>query len=145
MTEVLDTSRVRPVAEGVFTLPPYDEQPPRLLGGRCRAGHGPFFPRPQYCPRCLGEVDEADLGREGTVYSYTVVRTRAPLGFPEPYSVGYVDLADEPLRVFCLLDPARIGDLAVGSPVRLLVEPFGDDGSGEPLLRPLFTLAEEGE
>jgi uncharacterized protein len=134
---------LRPVAPGVFTLPPYDAQPPRLLGGRCPAGHGPFFPRPTYCPRCLSEVVEADLGARGTVYSYTVVRTRAPLGFPEPYSVGYVDLTEAPLRVFCLLDPDCIEELEIGRAVRLCVKPFGDDGNGEPLLRPLFTLAEE--
>jgi uncharacterized protein len=134
---------VRPVASGVFTLPPYVEEPPRLLGGACEAGHGPFFPRPAYCPRCLGSVTEADLGTFGTIYSYTVVRTRPPLGFPQPYSVGYIDLEDAPLRIFCLLDPSCIDRLAIGKRVRLGVEPFGDDGSGEALLRPIFTLAEE--
>lgn len=133
----------RPVAEGVFTLPPYDARPPRLLGGRCAAGHGPFFPRPTYCPRCLGGLEEADLGSHGTLYSYTVVRTRAPLGFPEPYCVGYVDLCEAPLRVFCLLDPDCLEELEIGRGVRLCVKPFGDDGNGESRLRPLFTLAEE--
>jgi uncharacterized OB-fold protein len=132
---------VRPVAEGVFTLPPYGDEFPRLLGGGCDAGHGPFFPRPVYCPRCLGPVHEADLGSCGTIYSYTVVRTRPPLGFPQPYSVGYIDLEDAPLRIFCLLDPDCIDGLAIGDRVRLSVRPFGDDGAGEPLLRPLFTLA----
>jgi uncharacterized protein len=137
-------STIRPVVNGVFTLPPYDGNPPHLLGGECDAGHGPFFPRPTYCPRCLGPVHEADLGNYGTIYGYTVVRTRPPLGFPQPYSVGFVDLEDAALRVFCLLDPSCIQDLAIGKRVRLRVEPFGDDGAGEPLLRPIFTLAEEG-
>jgi uncharacterized OB-fold protein len=57
--------------------------------------------------------------------------------------VGFVDLDDAALRVFCLLDPSCIDQLAIGKRVRLRVEPFGDDGSGRPLLRPIFTLAEE--
>jgi len=132
---------IRPVANGVFTLPSAGGGPPRLLGGDCAAGHGPFFPGPAYCPRCLGTIHEADLGSSGTVYSYTVVRTRPPLGFPQPYSVGYIDLDTSGLRVFCLLDPDCIDGLAIGRRVVLSVRPFGDDGAGEPLLRPLFTLA----
>ncbi len=134
---------IRPVATGVFTMPPDDTTAPHLLGGACDRGHGPFFPRPTYCPRCLDPVHEVDLGGHGTIYSYTVVRTRPPLGFPQPYAVGYIDLEEYPLRVFCLLDPTCLDELKIGRRLRLRVGPFGDDGSGEPLLRPLFTVAEE--
>ena len=130
---------VPPVATGIFTLPPYDQSPPRLLGGVCSKCNQYYFPRPRYCRVCLEPTEETVLGSEGTIYSYTVVRTKAPLGLPTPYSVGYVDLAGSSLRIFCLLDPGAIEELTVGLKVWLAVEPLGHDGHGSPCLRPFFT------
>lgn len=132
---------IPPMAPGIFTLPPYDQGLPQLLGGLCPDCDKYYFPRPKYCPCCLGAVDETSLGSEGTIYSYTVVRTKPPLGLPQPYSVGYVDVVPSGLRVFCLLDPAAIKQLRVGLLVRLSVGPLGHDGRGEPRLRPYFTLS----
>ena len=128
-----------PVATGIFTLPPYDHNPPQLIGGICTSCSQYYFPRPHYCKGCLEPTEEVLLGSEGTIYSYTVVRTKAPLGLPTPYSVGYVDLKGSSLRVFMLLDPQAIEDLKVGLPVHLAVEPLGHDGQGSPCLRPYFT------
>ena len=127
---------------GIFTLPPYDHTPPSLLGGSCEACNRHYFPRPKYCPNCLGPVEEQVLGSEGIIYSYTTIRTKPPLGLPAPYSVGYIDLADRGLRIFCLLDPAAADQLRVGLPVRLAVGPLGHDGHGSPRLRPYFTPKE---
>jgi uncharacterized OB-fold protein len=132
-------SDIRPVVAGIFTLPPYDQAPPSLLGGFCPDCNRRYFPRPRYCRGCLGPVEETSLGSEGTVYSFTVVRTKPPLGLPQPYSVGYIDLAESGMRIFCLLDPAAIDQLRIGLPVRLAVGPLGHDGHGSPLLRPYFT------
>ena len=132
-----------PVTTGLFTLPPYDQAPPGLLGGFCPACNRQYFPRPRYCRVCLGPLEEADLGSEGTVYSFTVVRTKPPLGLPQPYSVGYVDLAAGGLRIFSLLDPAAIDDLRIGLPVRVVVGPLGRDSQGDPCLRPYFAPLRE--
>ncbi len=129
-----------PVEKGIFTLPDADGSPPSLLGGHCAACDRHSFPREPHCSRCLGEVEEATLGGRGTVYSLTVVRTKPPLGLPQPYSVGFIDLADCGLRIFCLLDPDRIADTRIGSPVRLTIRPLGHDGEGRACLRPCFTL-----
>lgn len=131
-----------PVQKGIFTLPDGDGNPPSLLGGHCTACDRHSFPREPHCSRCLGEVDEATLGSTGTVYSLTVVRTKPPLGLPQPYSVGFIDLEDCGLRIFCLLDPDRIGDTRIGSSVRLTIRALGHDGEGRPCLRPCFTLTE---
>lgn len=88
----------------------------------------------------MGEVEDTVLGSEGTVYSFTVVRTKPPFGLPQPYSVGYVDMAESGLRVFCLLDSQAIGKLEVGSAVELAVGSVGRDSRGEPCLRPYFKL-----
>jgi uncharacterized OB-fold protein len=130
---------IGPVATGIFTLPPYDHNPPQLIGGVCHACARYYFPRPHYCKGCLEPTEEVLLGSEGVIYSYTVVRTKAPLGLPTPYSVGYVDLKGSSLRIFTLLDPHSIEDLQVGLPVRLAVAPLGDDRQGLPCLRPYFT------
>ena len=130
-------SDIPPVAPGIFTLPPYDDDPPRLLGGFCKECNRKYFPRPKYCCACLGPVKECDLGSDGTIYSFTVVRTKPPWGLPQPYSAGYIDLASG-LRIYCLLDPAAIDQLQIGMPVRLAVEPLGNDVNGSPCLRPFF-------
>lgn len=136
---------IPPVAPGVFTFPPGEESLPRLLGGFCPTCERHYFPRSKYCPACLGALAEADLGSTGTVYSFTVVRTRAPLGLPQPYGIGYVDLDGTGLRIFCLLDPNCIERLQAGLPVRLAVGPLGHDGRGAPRLRPFFTPRQASE
>ena len=130
---------IPPVAPGIFTLPPYDQAPPKLLGGLCPVCNRYYFPRPKYCRVCLDAVEETTLGSEGTIYSYTVIRRKPPLGLPDPYSVGYIDLVETGLRIFCLLDPKAIDELRIGLPVKLAVGPLGHDGRGAPRLRPYFT------
>lgn len=137
MTEKL--ADMPPIIQGIFTLPPYDQTPPRLIGGLCPACNWRCFPRQRYCRFCLGKMEEIILDSEGTIYSFTVIRTKPPFGLPNPYSVGYVDLAESGLRIFCLLDPGAINQLRVGLPVRLVVEPLGHDGHGAPRSRPYFT------
>ncbi|MCP5107423.1 MAG: DNA-binding protein [bacterium] len=134
---------ILPVAPGVFTLPPYHDAPPVLLGGFCPDCGTYYFPRPKYCRGCLGPVEEKPVGSEGTVYSFTVIRKKAPFGLPLPYSVGFIDLKGSGLRIFCLLDPAAIDQLRIGLPVRLAVKPLGHDGEGSPCLRPYFTPGPE--
>jgi uncharacterized protein len=135
-------NKIPPVASGIFTSPPYDETPPKLLGGFCPGCDRHYFPRPVYCPVCLEAVDEASLGSDGTVYAFTVIRTKPPLGLPQPYSLAYVDLEETGLRVLCLIDPDAIDRLRVGMPVRLMVGPLGHDAHGAPCLRPYFTPRE---
>ena len=128
-----------PVVPGIFTLPPYDQSPPRLLGSVCSSCNEYFFPATPYCRKCLEPTARADLGSEGVLYSYTVIRTKAPLGLPTPYCVGYVDLAGRSLRIFFLLDPDAIETFKPGLAVRLAVKPLGIDQRGSPCLRPYFT------
>lgn len=119
---------------------------PVLIGGHCPECRRDFFPRPRYCPQCLQPTEKRELGGDGAVYSYTVVRVRPPFGLPQPYAVGYIDLAESGLRVFGLLNPAHIERLAIGTPVKLDIGPMGSDAGGGPCLRPYFSLAaKEGE
>lgn len=132
-----------PVMPGLFAWPPDRTERPRLLGGYCPACGRHFFPRPHYCPGCLGRVESSEVGVTGVIYSHTVVRVKAPLGLPEPYAVGYVDLDQTGLRVFSLFDPEAIPRLRVGLAVVLTVTPLGQNLFGSPCLRPVFTPIEK--
>lgn len=135
-------NQLPPMLPDIFTLPPYKEKPPTLLGGYCESCDRTFFPRPRFCPLCLGTPELMAVGNEGIIHSFTVVRTKPPLGLPQPYGVGYVDLAPgmagPGLRVFCLFDPDSLDRLKIGAKVTLKVGPLGHDGRGEPRLRPFF-------
>jgi uncharacterized OB-fold protein len=113
---------------------------PYLIGGHCPTCARHYFPLPEYCVQCQGAVEEADLGNEGVVYSHTTIRTKPPYGLPRPYAVAMIDLAPVPLRIFCLLDPHRLGAFEIGQNVVLNIGQIGHDGAGKPCLRPYFTL-----
>lgn len=126
-----------PFAPGVYTC--YEgEVSPALLGGKCPQCEMYFFPKPRYCPKCLTQTEQSIIGRRGTLYSLAVVRTKPPLGLPQPYAVGYVDMEETGLRIFCLLDPHQIETFRIGSRVKLALGQLGHDGQGNPRLRPYF-------
>ncbi len=129
-----------PFAPDIFTLPPYEENQPVLLGGFCPDCNDYFFPVPRYCPKCLKTIKKKGIGSKGKIYSFTVVRTPPPFGLPSPYCVGYVTLMETGLRVFGLLDTQDIDRLKIDAPVVLSVESLGHDGKGSPRLRPCFKL-----
>jgi len=134
-----DNNKIPPVIPGIFTLPPYDQAPPKLLGGFCSTCNRYYFPRRKYCQQCLETVEECDLGSEGIIYSFTVVRKKPPLGLPEPYVVGYIDLSESGLRICCLLDHNAIDQIRIGLPVKLAVGIIGHNVSGATCLRPYFS------
>ncbi len=125
-----------PFAAGVFKAAA--DGTGELLGGACAACGQRHFPLREHCPRCGRALDACSLGGRGTLYTYTVVRVRPPLGLPAPYAVGYVDLEQGP-RVFALLDPQAIDEFTIGMPLTLRVAPLGVDLAGKPCLRPCFT------
>ena len=86
------------IEPGFFTIPRERDEPPRLLGSRCRACGEHFFPRREICAKCLHHgTDEALLGPRGRLYTWTYVHfplfgsKRADVG---GYGVGQVDLPE---------------------------------------------------
>ena len=118
-----------PAIEGWFTL---DGPEPHLIGTRCLECSTVFFPRAEgFCrnPRCRGrEFEEVALSRSGTVWSYTDAQYQPPPPYLagetyEPFAIAAVELAAE--RIVILGQVAAgygVADLAVGSPVELVVE-----------------------
>lgn len=136
----LPEQKFPPVVPELFQA--LDEQAERhgLVGGYCAGCNRHFFPAAGHCPTCHGTLQRRVFGEHGRLYSFTVVRTRAPFALPEPYAVGYVDLDDVPLRVFALLDPAAIPELAVGARLVLKSMQLGENALAAPCLRPVFCL-----
>ncbi len=131
------------------TLPPFAENifaahgnGAELLGSRCPQCGRAFFPHTDICPDDGAETEATGLGGDAALYSYTVVRTKPPFGLPAPYAVGYADMAAHGLRIFMLLDPERIDDLAIGMKLRLTSGEMGVDLEGQPCIRPYFTPAD---
>ena len=136
---------IPPILPGLFGFKGDNEDSPVLLGGYCPQCQKHFYPRPQRCHYCLEPLDEVELGDTGTIYSFTIVRKKAPFGLPVPYGVGFVDLDGCGLRIFSLFDPAKLDDLAIGQTVTLSVGPLGHDGNGNPCLRPFFAPRTGGQ
>ena len=120
-----------PAIEGWFTTG--DE--PRLLGTRCTTCGTVFFPAASgLCrnPACRGrDLAPAELSRTGTVWSYTDAQYQPPPPYiapgeeHEPFALAAVELADEQIVILGqVADGYGVDDLAVGTPVELVIEPL---------------------
>jgi uncharacterized OB-fold protein len=117
-----------PVIEGWFTTGPE----PALLGTRCSECGTVFFPRASgLCrnPSCRGRhLEEVELSRTGTVWSYTDARYQPPPPYLaadpyEPFAIAAVELVAEQLVILGqVADGFGVDDLSVGSPVELVIE-----------------------
>lgn len=66
-----------------------------VVGRRCRSCAEPVAYSWPRCPACGSEVEPAQFGPRGTVWSSTVVRIAVP-GHTPPYALAYVDLENGP-------------------------------------------------
>jgi len=123
------------IADGLFT----DEAQPRLIGGRNRASGRIVFPCPDgddYAPH--------PLGRDGTLWSWTVQRYRPkspPYTGPDsftPWIVAYIELPETIVEARLVeVDPA---DVSIGMRVTLTATPLDPARPGErmiPAFRPV--------
>jgi uncharacterized OB-fold protein len=124
-----------PAVEGWFTT---DTDEPALLGTRCASCGSYFFPRETYLcrnPHCLGrELDEVELSRTGTVWSFTNACYQPPPPYVpttdpfEPFTIAAVELADEKMVVLGqVVDGVEVADLHAGRPVELVVDTLFED------------------
>jgi uncharacterized OB-fold protein len=103
-----------------------------LVGARCTSCDTHVFPPQPGCPRCGAGTELVALPDHGTVWSWTVQRTRPkpPYSGPdefEPFAVGYVDLG--PVRVESRLDGCPVEAWQIGDPVLLVAG--APDANGE--------------
>lgn len=137
-----------PVAEGLFELTA--EGTAALVGSRCTGCGTYYFPKSLSCrnPKCdAKEIEDALLGRRGTLYSYTVQSYRPPPLFGmepwAPYAIGLVEVP-EGLRVMGILTGCDLDEIRIGMPVRLVAKPLSTEASGREVLTYKFApLLEE--
>ncbi len=131
---------LRPIAEGLFRQGP----PPCLIGGRRKADGRMVFPMPNGAEEALFEA--VPLKTEGALWSFTVQRFR-PKSPPyagadteqtfKPYAIGYVELEGEVI-VETRIVVDDFSTLKIGQPMRLILEPFGKDAVGAPMVTYAF-------
>ncbi|MDE2597071.1 MAG: OB-fold domain-containing protein [Sphingomonadales bacterium] len=120
---------MRAIAPGLFT----EESQPRLVGGRNRATGRIVFP----CPPG-NDYEPYPLGREGTLWSFTVQRYRPkspPYAGPEafePWAVGYVELPGETM-VEARLAHVAFADIRIGMELALTFVPL-DPAAADPVM-----------
>ena len=97
-----------------------------LRGSRCDRCDNVAYPAARSCQRCGAEAMQAiDLGRQGTVWGFTVQRFAPksppyvpPTGGFRPFAMGYVELPDG-IRVAGILEAESFDDL-IGSEATLV-------------------------
>ena len=103
----------------------YDGSEGVLLGAHCSQCGEYFFGQVLFCQNCSSkDLDSVELSKQGTLYSYTIVRVPPP-GWQGvvPYAIGQVELPEGPHVlsevVGCPFDDIKIGmklglDLVIG-------------------------------
>ncbi len=102
-----------------------------LVGFRCRECGVTVFGSATFCQACTAwDVEPVDLGRSGTLYSYTIVRI-PPAGWPGevPYILGQVELPSGPQVLAEVIDCAH-HDLQIGMRVELAIQPVRAEAGG---------------
>jgi uncharacterized OB-fold protein len=107
-----------------------------LIGFRCRDCGVFVFGPATFCQSCTSfEVEPVDLGADGTLYSYTIVRI-PPAGWPGqvPYILGQVELPSGPQVLAEVID-CQQEDLTIGMPVELAIRAVApEEGGAEKLV-----------
>ena len=138
-----------PVAEGLFTWPPDESTPLRLIGSECTDCGLVSFPAASDCVRCAStESKERLLADRGTLWTYTTQDFRPPsppYDGPEafePYAVGYIELPGELLVEARLTEPDP-DRLRIGQDMRLTLVPYRVQDDGTEVMTFAFAPAEE--
>ena len=106
-----------------------------LIGFRCRECGVSVFGPATFCQSCTSfDLEPVDLGRSGTLFSYTIVRI-PPAGWPGevPYILGQVELPSGPQVLAEVIDCEHSG-LIIGMPVELAVQAVPSQEGGDDKL-----------
>ena len=130
-----------PAIDGWFT---FEGEQPTLLGLRDTATGTYFFPRQTAVSRPPrageGELEDVELGRTGTLWSYTTNHYQPPVPYVspepfEPYTIAAVELAAEQLVVLGQVVPGvDVEELHAGQPVELVLGTLFEDDEHEYLV-----------
>ena len=132
-------SRVAAI-EGWYTL----DDPPHLLGSRCRSCGSYFFPRlSTFCrnPACEGTAfEDVELSRTGRIWSYTNACYQPPPPYVAadpfvPFAIAAVELSAERMIVLGqMVAGVDVAQLKVGMPVELVLETLYSEGATDKVV-----------
>ena len=132
-------SRVAAI-EGWCTL----DDPPHLLGSRCRSCGSYFFPRlSTFCrnPACEGTAfEDVELSRTGRIWSYTNACYQPPPPYVAadpfvPFAIAAVELSAERMIVLGqMVAGVDVAQLKVGMPVELVLETLYSEGATDKVV-----------
>lgn len=128
----MDPGRAIPAITPDPTSRPYFEAAAagRLLLGWCRdTGRHFFYPRGCSPFTLSPNVEFVDAKGTGSIYSYTVMRTK------EPYCVAYVEL-DEGPRMFTNIVDCDFDTVRIGQRVRVVFKPTAGEGPPATMFTP---------
>lgn len=116
-----------------------DEHGPYLVATLCVSCKGLALGKRMICPHCLESdstrIDRERIGRNGTLYTATVISQSAP-EFETPFRVGYVDV-EGGVRIFAHIEQGEQAPM-IGDQVRLAIEPVKSDSDGNRLAGPFY-------
>jgi uncharacterized protein len=126
--------------EGWYTL----DDPPHLLGSRCRSCGTFFFPRlSTFCrnPACEGSAfEDVELSRTGRIWSYTNACYQPPPPYVSaepfvPFAIAAVELSAERMIVLGqVVSGVDVAQLKVGMPVELVLETLYSEGTTDKVV-----------
>lgn len=107
----------------------------QLLIHHCNACGKFFHPPAPACFRCRStDVGPQPVSGRATVATYTINRHQWFPGFPPPYVLAYVELADQPdVRLTTNIVGCAVEDVHIGQEVEVMFEQWDD------VWLPLFT------
>jgi uncharacterized OB-fold protein len=136
------------VRDDFFSKPLFPTEAVALMGSRCSACGEVFLGTVFACQNCQSaHLKSIPLSRDGTLFSYTVVRNRPPGDYKgpdnpfQPYPVGLVELPDG-VRILSVLD-CELGALKIGMPLTLCIYELYDDEMGRTVLSYQFKAADK--
>ncbi len=128
------TKEKKAIIEGMFSWPSAD---PRIIASRCKKCGTVAFPKRPFCPnpdceKARENVEEIELSKKGTLYSYTYQLFEPPAPFKmepfKPYAIGMVDFP-EGTRIWGMI--TRMENLKLGMPVETTVGKLYEDEENE--------------
>jgi uncharacterized OB-fold protein len=106
-----------------------------LLGTLCRQCGAHFLGSVPFCQNCTSnDLDPVELSKEGTLYSYTIVRV-PPAGWQGsvPYALGQVELPEGP-HVISEVVECPFEQLKVGMKLELALVVGSEDAEGTQMV-----------
>ena len=126
---------LKPLRDGMFTVPDRVDASVGLLGARCRSCGEQFFPRRVYCAACTsGDMADVEFADSGEIETYTIVRQQPPNSvMVPPYAIVRVRLDGGP-SVQTVMATDDVDAAHIGARVQLAARRLMEDEAGTTII-----------